>query len=316
MILVCGEALMDVFETASTASGLTLDARIGGSPLNVAIGLARLGQRCMFFGGVSNDFLGQRLVKAMLEEGINTDALIRLDAPTTLVMVGLAALGKPIYQFLGAGAADRQLRPEHLSGLPTAPRAIHLGSYCTVVEPTASTLEALVLTHSRSSVIAFDANVRPGFEPELAKWRARFEFMIGHASILKFSDEDLELLFPAGGPEQIAQRCLAAQPALVILTRGADGATAWTRQGRIDVAAPAIELVDTVGAGDSLQAAVIAWLGERGLLTKPGIATLGTSQTSELLKFAVMVAATTCTRRGADLPRRSELGKSTYAPID
>jgi fructokinase len=307
MILVCGEALMDVFETASTASGLTLDARIGGSPLNVAIGLARLGQPCMFFGGVSNDFLGQRLVKAMLEEGINTDALIRLDAPTTLVMVGLAALGKPIYQFLGAGAADRQLRPEHLSGLPTAPRAIHLGSYCTVVEPTASTLEALVLTHSRSSVIAFDANVRPGVEPELAKWRARFEFMIGHASLLKFSDEDLELLFPGEEPEQIAQRCLAVRSALVILTRGAHGATAWTREGRVDVTAPPIKLVDTVGAGDSLQAAVIAWLAENEKLSIAAIAALQMAQITELLSFAVAAAAATCERRGADLPTRAEL---------
>jgi fructokinase len=316
MILVCGEALMDVFASANTPTGLALDARIGGSPLNVAIGLARLGQNCAFFGGVSTDFLGDRLVQAMRDEGVNTESLVRLDAPTTLVMVGVAGLGKPVYQFLGAGAADRQLQAEHHAQVPAALRAIHLGSYCTVIDPVASTLEKLVIEYSRRCVIAFDPNVRVGVEADLAKWRARFEFMMHHASVIKLSDEDLELLYPGVATQHLAERCLSAQVALVIVTRGAEGASGWTRQGRIDVTSPKIELLDTVGAGDTVQAAVLTWLDEQRLLSITGIETLATAQTTELLKFAVSAAAITCSRRGADLPRRGELKPRTQSQVN
>jgi fructokinase len=139
MFVVSGEALMDVFGGADSAHGLTLDARIGGSPLNVAIGLARLAQPVTFFGAVSSGFLGQRLMRALRDEGVATDALARLDAPTTLGLMGLDEAGVPSYSFYGHGCADRLLPLDALATVLSAARAFHFGSYAMVVEPVPAT---------------------------------------------------------------------------------------------------------------------------------------------------------------------------------
>jgi len=139
MFVVCGEALMDVFGSGDSAHGLLLDARIGGSPLNVAIGLARLAQPVAFFGAVSTGFLGQRLMRALRDEGVAVAAVTQLDAPTTLALVGLDEAGVPSYAFYGHGCADRLLPPKALDTVPAAARAFHFGSYAMVVEPVAAT---------------------------------------------------------------------------------------------------------------------------------------------------------------------------------
>jgi len=114
MVVVCGEALMDVFALADTATGMALEARIGGSPFNVAVGLARLGQPVAFLGAIAKDFLGERLVRALREEGVDTSTVVRVDAPTTLGLVGLDAQGVASYSFYGEGGADRQLPADAL----------------------------------------------------------------------------------------------------------------------------------------------------------------------------------------------------------
>src|SRR5262247_4125205 len=128
MIVVSGEALMDVFAAQQTADGLQLDARVGGSPFNVAIGLARLSQPVAFFGAVSNGFLGDRLFKALRDESVDTSCTWRLEAPTTLGLVGLDARGVPSYDFYGAGAADRRLPIDALARVPAAD-VHHVGSF-------------------------------------------------------------------------------------------------------------------------------------------------------------------------------------------
>jgi fructokinase len=125
-IVVCGESLLDVFDNGATPAGLALDAVVGGSPLNVAMGLVRMGQPAVFFGGVSRDFLGERILRSIRQEGIAEDALVLCDAPTTLSLVGVDAQGVPSYRFYGHAAADRQLLPEHLERLPAQVAAIHL----------------------------------------------------------------------------------------------------------------------------------------------------------------------------------------------
>lgn len=169
MFVVCGEALMDVFVNGDTPSGMALDARVGGSPFNVAVGLARMAQPVAFFGALSRDFLGERLLRALRSEGVSTDSVSRVDAPTTLGLVGLDAKGVPSYAFYGEGGADRQVGLDALCLLPAQLSALHLGSFATVVEPVASTLRALVEKCHGHTLISYDPNVRLNVERDLAR---------------------------------------------------------------------------------------------------------------------------------------------------
>ncbi len=307
MFVVSGEALFDVFAAGSTPSGLALDARVGGSPFNVAVGLARLGQPVAFFGGISTGFAGERLLQALHSEGVATEAVARLDAPATLSLVGLDASGVPSYAFYGEGAADRLLPMAALERIPSTARAFAFGSYAMVVEPVAATQRALVERECGRSLIAYDPNVRLNVEPDLERWRAALDWMLARSQLVKISDEDLALLQPGIAPAVAAADWLARGVALVVVTRGARGTLAWTRRVHASVPAAPCELVDTVGAGDSFQAALLAWCAEHGRLDAAALAALDSHELHAALEFAARAAAITCSRRGADLPRRAEV---------
>lgn len=307
MFVVCGEALMDVFGAGDTPTGMALDARVGGSPFNAAVGLARLAQPVAFFAAVSRGFLGERLMRALADEGVDTSAVQRNDAPTTLGLVGLDARRVPSYSFYGEGAADRQLTPDALASLPQGVRAIQLGSYATVVEPIASTLRTLVEREHARTLIAYDPNIRLNVEPDLARWRAMLDWMLPRTHLLKISDEDLQLLLPGTRPEAFAAAALGRGVKLLVVTRGAEGAAAWTARAEARVPTVQVEVVDTVGAGDTFQAALLTWLAERALLSAPALQALSSAELESALGFAARAAAITCSRRGADMPRRSEL---------
>lgn len=307
MIVVSGESLLDVFAGAESSNGMALDAVVGGSPLNVALGLARLGRPVMFFGAVSRDFLGERIERLVRAEGIAAQALVRTDAPTTLSVVGVGADGAPSYRFYGTGGADRQLQARDMALLPAGVEAVHVGSYACVVEPIAATMRALVEARRHQGVISYDPNVRLGVEPNPQRWRDVLAWMVSRTHVLKLSDEDFERLYPGADMHAKAAQWLHAGVRVVAITRGGAGASLWTREGRVDVAAPAVTVVDTVGAGDTFQAALLAGLAERGLLSLQGLEGLTLAQGRVVAEFAVQAAAITCTRRGPDLPRRGEL---------
>jgi len=308
MFIVCGEALFDVFATGNTPTGLSFDGRIGGSPFNVALGLARLGQPVGFCGGIGTGFAGERLMQALADEGIAADAVARIDAPTTLSLVGVNAQGVPSYAFYGHGAADRLLRPEHLAAIPAAARAFHFGSYAMVVQPVGATQRALVEREHGRSVISYDPNIRANVEPDLDQWRATLQWMLPRTHLLKVSDEDLALLYPGKPIAQFAADALAAGTPLVVVTRGGEGAIGYTRRDTVEMPPVRVAVVDTVGAGDTFQAALLTWLAETGRLSPAAIATIDAAALHEALGFAARAAAITCGRRGADLPRRAELG--------
>lgn len=311
-LVVCGESLLDVFQERATPGGMLLDAVVGGSPLNVAIGLARLGLPTWFLGGLSSDFMGERIRAHMAQEGLGLEALVTCDAPTTLSLIGVDAAGVPSYRFYGHGGADRQLRPEHLRRLPARIAALHVGSYACVVEPIGSTIRELVQARCADTLIAYDPNIRLNVEPDIEVWQAMLGWMSYRAHLIKLSDEDFERLYPGQDPAALAQRWLQAGVKLVVLTRGGQGASAWQRGAdgadvQVDVAAPRIEVIDTVGAGDTVQAAMLTWLHEHDRLSPAGLAGLDAEQVRDLLDFAVRAAAVTCTRRGPDMPRRGEV---------
>ncbi len=307
MFLVCGEALMDVFSQAETSTGTTLDARIGGSPFNVAVALARMAQPVGFFGAVSTGFLGERLMRALACEGVDTHTVVRTPAPTTLSLVGLDAQGVPSYAFYGEGGADRQLEVSDLPRIGANLRALHVGSYATVVEPIASTLRALVERERGRAMVAYDPNIRLNVEPRLARWHEQLTWMLPRCHLLKISDEDLALLSPGQSLAAFAASALSRGTQAVIVTRGAQGALAWTANAHAAVSGVPVSVVDTVGAGDTFQAALLTWLAERNALHPTGLAGLTRDEWQAALVFAARAAAITCSRRGADMPRRDEL---------
>ena len=308
MFIVCGEALFDVFATGSTPTGIGFDGRIGGSPFNVALGLARLGQPVGFCGGIGTGFAGERLVQALADEGIDARAVARVDAPTTLSLVGLDAQGVPSYAFYGHGGADRQLQAGHLVAIPAEARCFHFGSYAMVVQPVGATQRALVEREHQRSVISYDPNIRTNVEPDLEVWRATLQWMLPRTHLLKMSEEDLGLLYPNRSIEACAAHALAAGTALVVVTRGGEGAVGFTARGSVATPPVPVVVADTVGAGDTFQAALLTWAAETGRLAPAALAALDNAALAEALGFAARAAAITCSRRGADLPRRDELG--------
>jgi len=307
MFLSCGEALYDLFPSAETDTGFTFDARIGGSPFNVAIGLSRLGREAALFTGLSSDPLGRRLESTLNDEGVDTTWLVGKRNPTTLALVGLGPAGAPHYSFYGHDAADGSVGEADLPELPPSVTAIHFGSYSLVVEPTGSSLLQLARRYHGGKLIALDPNLRLNVEPDVGRWRQRVEAFSEIADLIKASDEDLELLFPGDEIDTAIQRWHSRGVRLIVVTRGGVGARVSLRGEVFEAPGRTVEVVDTVGAGDSFQAALLCGLDELGRATKAGLSEVSRDECRRVVDFAMTAAAMTCTRRGADLPRRSEL---------
>ncbi len=311
MYLVCGEALFDFFsenDVNAQASKVNYKAIAGGSPFNVAVGLRRLGIDVALFAGLSSDYLGRRLQQVLQDEGVRPDYLQDFDAPTTLAMVAVGADGSPHYSFRGEGCADRQLLPGHLPELGAEVRGLHIGSFSLVVQPIADTLLALVRRESGKRLISLDPNVRLNPQPNIELWRERINTLVEHADLIKVSDEDLNLLYPERDPQSVIHGWLEHRCQLVFLTRGGQGATVFSRRhGSWSAPACAVVMADTVGAGDTFQAALIAWLTEQQLDSVEGLQRLSREQIDAMLTFAVSAAALTCGKTGPDLPYRHQL---------
>ncbi|MDT8905601.1 carbohydrate kinase [Pseudomonas sp. CCNWLW56] len=311
MFLVCGEALFDVFsedEVGGPVAQVNFKAIAGGSPFNVAVGLRRLGRESALFGGLSTDYLGRRLRQVLLSEGVSANYLVDFDAPTTLAMVAVGANGSPHYSFRGEGCADRQLTLEHLPALGPEVRGLHFGSFSLVVQPIADALLALAQRESGQRLISLDPNVRLNPQPDIELWRARIGTLVQFADLIKVSDEDLGLLYPERDPGTVIQGWLEHRCQLVFLTRGGQGATVFSRRhGSWSMPAQQVKVADTVGAGDTFQAALLTWLSENELDSAEGLQTLERDQVSAMLQFAMGAAALTCGKTGPDLPYRHQL---------
>ena len=307
MFLICGEALFDLFLRPSATDELCLDAVPGGSPFNVALGLARLGQKAEFFSGLSPDLMGKRLAAFMENEGVGFAHAVRSTNPTALSIVALNADGSADYAFYPDFPAYRAIREADLPELGPETRIIHMGSIATALEPVGSALAALAERECGRRLIAYDPNVRPSIEPDLDVWRRALERITSSAHITKVSAEDLAMLYPGVAHEDVVRQLLERGARLVVITRGREGASGWTRNSHAASRARPVDVVDTVGAGDSYQSALLAGLAETGCADPEALDTLSRDALARLLEFAGEAAALTCGKRGADLPRRAAI---------
>ncbi|MFF5189342.1 carbohydrate kinase [Streptomyces sp. NPDC000345] len=306
-VVVAGDALVDLTPVRTVTGDIAYQPRPGGSCLNVAAGLGRLGVPAGLLARISDDPFGDLLRAHLEESGTQLTYVVPTSDPTALAAVRLSDDGSAAYSFHANGAADRGLRPEHLATLPDAGRlprgaALHLGSLGLVLEPLASTLDGLLRREARHRVVSLDPNVRPGLVTDRAHCLRRFTEWVALADVVKASEEDLAWLCPGEPYELVAERWLAAGVSLVLVTLGSRGACAVGRIARTHMPAPAVKVVDTVGAGDAFTAGALAHLHRTGRLSREGVATLGAEELTGLLAHAVGVAADTCTRAGAQPP--------------
>lgn len=305
MFLSCGDALYDVFQTQNpTPTQTQLTAQIGGSPLNVALGLARLGQPVAFLCANSTDAFGEKIQQFLVSEQIDTQHVVRTDKNTSLAMVSVNEQGHPSYAFYIEGSADVSLTPSDMPD-PNQFSAISLGSYATVVQPVAGALQALVAQAGPDTLIAYDPNVRPSIQPDPQVWWDAFDVLAKRADLIKLSDEDVEFLSPGASLEDFAAKALSYGPKWFVITRGGEGARVFGSQGqRIDCPGHAIKVADTVGAGDTFQAAMLDALQRHGWLSPQ---TIAQADMAQVVDWAIRAAAVTCTRVGADLPRFNDV---------
>jgi fructokinase len=310
VILVCGEALIDLFVDApSTGGSLPASAVAGGSPFNLAIGLARLGAPAGYLGGLSTDGFGRFLEARLRDNGVDTALVKSSTRPTPLVVVSPDAEGHPAYTFHAHDCADRDLLPEDLPAqLDPGIAALAIASYAVAVEPSGGTLLALAEREAQRRVISLDPNLRPALVGDLGQWRARFASYARTASIIKLSIEDLHTAYGAGtDPEAQARQWLGLGVGLVVVTLGEEGALAFHANATLRQPGRRVAVADTVGAGDTFHAALLARLRAQGALSRPAVAALDRPALEDVLRYATLAASITCTRRGADMPGAADL---------
>lgn len=306
MIVSCGEALID-FLPQTAADGTPAFAPFaGGSPFNVAIAIARLDSPSGFFGGLSTDLFGETLRLALHDSGVDTTLAHVSTRPTTLAFVSLVD-GNARYAFFDEGSAGRMITGIDLPALPKTVTALHFGSFSLAEEPCGSALEELMRREQRDRVISLDVNVRPTLIRNRDGYLARINRLAAMTDIIKLSEEDLAWIAPQGSFDELAKKWLAMGAKLIILTKGADGAIAMSQRLEAEVATPAVKVADTVGAGDTFTAGVLARLDKRELMTKSAVANLTTAELGDVLSFAAKAAAITVSRPGADPPWLREL---------
>jgi fructokinase len=307
MYLICGEALFDVFlEGPESLGSINMNARAGGSPFNVAIGISRLAERAALLAGVSCDALGHTLAKQLNSESVSVDYLLRSDRKTTLSLVTVDDFGQPEYAFYGQDSADSGVTSADLPSIGDDIIGLHFGSYSLVVKPVADAF-ATLLDRAGDRFVSIDPNVRPTIEPNMQVWRERVAIYAARAQLLKISSEDMAYLYPDSPIHNQVEDWLSAGVALVVVTDGDKEINGWTKSGLHSCRKPrALEVVDTVGAGDTFQAALLAQLAVAGDPCKT-LSELNQQKLDDLLDYAAKAASITCSRRGADLPYRHEL---------
>lgn len=301
-----GEILIDFTPIVEDRGTVGFRMHPGGSPFNVAVGLARLGARVEFAAKVSTDFFGRLLLGHLEQEHIGTRFLSRSDAPTTLAFVALER-GDPAFSFYQEGTADTLLDPQDLPAEIGQSAVIHFGSISLLRDPTASTVAGLVDRVSGGPLLSFDPNIRPAQIRDPSAFRGLIDRLLRAADLVKVSAADLHWLAGGHSDEDAAREILDRGPALVVVTRGVNGCYAASRRISLHLPAPRVQVVDTVGAGDAFTAGLLSQLAGRNVISRETLEAVELTALDDALRFALAAAALSCTRSGADPPRREEV---------
>lgn len=306
MILCCGEALIDMLPRESTAGEPAFAPYAGGAVFNSAIALGRLGVPVEFFSGLSSDLFGQQIREVLASSNVGSRYADISARPTTLAFVRLND-GHATYTFYDENTAGRMLSEADLPVLDDEIGAMLFGAISLIPEPSGSAYEALMRREHGRRVTMLDPNIRPGFISDHEKHRARIERMIAMADIVKLSDEDLSWFGHEGHQEEVVHGWLDLGPKLVVVTRGAAGAIGYSRRHTVSVTPKPVAVVDTVGAGDTFNAGLLASLHDQGALTKAGLEALSEAEIQAALELGAKAAAVTVSRAGANPPWRHEI---------
>ena len=292
-IWVCGEVLIDILPSGPV---------VGGGPANTAKALARLGHNVHFIDGISSDAYGQSARSELLNDGVNLDLALASNKPTCTATVSLDDAGGASYEFLIDGTATFDFNS---SWLPDPyryqPQVLHIGTLVTVIEPGASALYDWAMAVAELAPIVFDPNIRPSVMPDRDLYEAAVEKWAALSAVIKVSDDDLAWLFPDQSIDVVANRWISDGAFLVVVTRGANGLMGYTAEGRVEVPGVKVDVVDTVGAGDTVGAVVVEAMLAHGLVELRG------DILRSVLTRAAAAAAITCSRKGAQPPYKHEL---------
>ena len=301
MIVCCGEALIDMLPRKLPDGTDVFLPVSGGAIFNTAIALGRLGSDIGFFSGISTDMFGEQLVKSLSASNVDINFVRRLDHPTTMAFVKLVD-GHAEYSFYDENTAGRLLEVQHLPDFNDSVTALHFGAISLIPEPCGHAYESLMAKEHTKRVISFDPNIRPGFITDEQKYRARINRMLAMADIIKVSDEDLKWLEPDLDADDVAKKWLDAGAAIILITKGSKGARAISSSHVVDVPSRKVEVVDTVGAGDSFNAGFLHSLSTSGALDKRALKYLLLKTVEAALNLASDVAAATVSKAGTDSP--------------
>lgn len=307
MIICCGEALIDMLPRVTADGEQAFAPYAGGAVYNTAIALGRLGIPTGFFTGLSTDMFGDVLRQTLDESSVDYSPCAVSDRPTTLAFVKLID-GHASYAFFDENTAGRMIVIADLPTLGADVEALHFGAISLISEPCASTYEELMRREAPRCVISLDPNIRPGFIKDRDVHLARMRRMIAMSDIIKLSDEDLAWFGYEGGADAAARDWFSKGASIVVVTRGADGAEAFCRQGKVDVPGLKVTVADTVGAGDTVNAGVLASLKSKRILTKEALASISTGDLADAVSLGMKAAAVTVSRPGANPPRANEIG--------
>ena len=307
MLISCGDALIDFVPTTTADGRQALLPMVGGSCLNVAIGFARLGGPAGFVGGISTDMFGQMIAEQATASGVELRFATRNDRQTTLAFARIVS-DESYYAFYDSDTAAHHWTYRRGTIPLEAVEAVHVGSTTLVHEKCAHETLALIAvarefgSHA-SATISLDPNCRPNLVKDKRAYLARMAEFVASADIIRISAADFTYLYGNVPYQQKADAMLADGASLVIITRGIDGAVAWHQNaGQIEIPASRVKVVDTIGAGDSFQAALLFALREQGRLARKQLASISAGELRRALSFAAYCSGVTCTRPGADPP--------------
>ncbi|UVK38203.1 carbohydrate kinase [Mesorhizobium sp. AR10] len=306
MILCCGEALIDMLPRTTTEGEPAFAPYVGGAVFNTAIALGRLGAPAGFFSGLSSDLFGGQFRDALGASKVSSTYAHTSPRPTTLAFVRLNN-GQATYTFYDENTAGRMLTIEDLPELGSEIEAMLFGAISLISEPAGAAYEEFMKREHEHRVMMIDPNIRPNFIPDKAKHLRRIRSMMAMADIVKLSDEDLNWFGEAGSHEDVIRNWLDRGPKLIVVTHGSEGAVGYTRDHAVTVMPEKVKVVDTVGAGDTFNAGILASLHEQGMLSKTAIAGLPKDAIVKALVLGNKAAAVTVSRAGANPPWRHEI---------